>query len=319
MKKTIIAALALVAIAGCNKTLIEMPVVDDAGYGYLTLGITSNPDMVITKADEEVTNSYFFTLLYSGTQNGSYTTVSGYDGVQIGTDDGKIKDADANIEGTQIKLEAGWYKIKAMSAKSEAYTDNEKGEKYLFGESEPVQLTAGGAADLNVGCYVQNTAVSVKATDKFTSTFINEKVTVSTTWGADNSTKRSYDFINVTTDNVNSSAEDGNETSITWDPNNDMVFFPAYAETEVTGDSDKCAKLTIKIEANTVASQQSKLEYEINRESLRAKWTQITLDTGSNGTITVTITAKNDVDTQNPKEETIILDPANSGDTLENN
>ena len=151
MKKTIISALALVVMAGCNKTLIEMPVVDDAGYGYLTLGITSNPDMVITKADVEVTNSYFFTLLYSGTQNGSYTTVSGYDGVQIGTDDGKIKDADANIDGTQIKLEAGWYKIKAMSAKSEAYTDNEKGEKYLFGEAEPVQLTAGGAADLNVG------------------------------------------------------------------------------------------------------------------------------------------------------------------------
>lgn len=316
MKKTIIAALALVAMAGCNKTLIEMPVVDDAGYGYLTLGITSNPDMVITKTGEgtDVTSTYFFTLLHSEEENGTYNTVLGYDGVQIGNDQGKIQDADANIAGTQIKLEAGWYKIKAMSAKSEAYTDNQKGEKYLFGESTPVQLTAGGAEDLNVECYVQNTAVSVKATEKFTSTFLNEKVTVSTTWGENNNTERSYVFINETEDTANPVTEDGNETAITWDSNNDMVFFPAYADTKATDDSDKCAKLTIKIEAYTAASQTSKLEYEISRESLRAKWTQITLDTGTNGTITVTIKAMNDIDTNNPQTETITLNPANSGE-----
>lgn len=313
MKKTIIAALALVAMAGCNKTLIEMPVVDDAGYGYLTLGITSNPDMVITKAGEgtEVTDTYYFTLLYSSTETGTYNHVTDYTRVTKKT----ITDQDETEDGIQIKLQSGWYKLQGMSAQYEEYTENAPGDKYLFGESDAVYLAAGGENHISVGCYVYNTAVSVETTSNFSSTFLNEKVTVSTKWGENDEKTRSYVFCEVTGDIENTVAETGNAEILTFDP---MVFFPAY-DKSTADENTICAKLEIKIEANTAASGTDRLEYTLNKESIRARWTQITLDAGTNGTIHVKISAVDDLDISDPVEEEIILDPTSSNTIIENN
>ena len=317
MKKAFIAALALVAMAGCNKTLIETPNLE-GDYGYLTLGISSNPDMVITKADDtqtgtDVTYLYYFTLLYSATQNGTYTPVTGYTSVKIGNGESDIKDADSDTDGIQIKLQAGWYKLQAMSAQ-ETYTDNDKGAKYLYGESGSAQLMAGGSIGLTANCSVYNTAVSVKPTAKFTSTFINENVTVSTTWG--NNTSRSYTFINEVNDNTASATEVTENTAAVAFTDSDMVFFPAYSGGSNSG--GYYADLAITVNARTSASQNTFLTYKLSKKSYRAKWTQITLDAGVNGTISITITTTDDLDTGNPNTETIILDPSSANTTVDN-
>ena len=317
MKKAFIAALALVAMAGCNKTLIETPNLE-GDYGYLTLGISSNPDMVITKADDtqtgtDVTDSYYFTLLHSAIQNGTYTPVTGYTSVKIENGESDIKDADSYTDGIQIKLQAGWYKLQAMSAQ-ETYTDSDKGAKYLYGESGSAQLMAGGSIGLTANCSVYNTAVSVKPTAKFTSTFINENVTVSTTWG--NNTSRSYTFINEVNDNTASATEVTENTAAVAFADSDMVFFPAYS-----GGSNSegyYADLAITVNARTSASQNTSLTYNLSKKSYRAKWTQITLDAGVNGTISITITTTDDLDTGNPNTETIILDPSSANTTVDN-
>ena len=314
MKKAFIAALALVAMAGCNKTLIETPNLE-GDYGYLTLGISSNPDMVITKADDTQTGTdvYYFTLLYSATQNGTYTPVTGYTSVKIGNGESDIKDADSDTDGIQIKLQAGWYKLQAMSAQ-ETYTDNVKGAKYLYGESGSAQLMAGGSIGLTANCSVYNTAVSVKPTAKFTSTFINENVTVSTTWG--NNTSRSYTFINEVNDNTASATEVTENTAAVDFADSDMVFFPAYSDG--SNSEGYYADLAITVNARTSASQNTSLIYNLSKKSYRAKWTQITLDAGVNGTISITITTTDDLDTGNPNTETIILDPSSANTTVDN-
>lgn len=307
MKKAFIAALALVAMAGCNKTLIETPNLE-GDYGYLTLGISSNHDMVITKTDTNV--DYLCTLLYSTTEEGTYQEVQGFVNKKIS----EIQDADNSTVGIQVKLQAGWYKLQAMSAQ-ETYTDNNKGAKYLFGESTSGQLTAGGSIGLTANCSVYNTAVSVKPTAKFTSTFINENVTVSTTWGTDNST-RSYTFINIENDNTASATEVTENTAAVTFADSDMVFFPAY-----NGGSNSegyYADLEITVNARTSASQNTSLTYNLSKKSYRAKWTQITLDAGVNGTISITITTTDDLDTANPNTETIILDPSSANTTVDN-
>ena len=49
MKKIMIAAAALVAMTACNKTLIEGPVADSE-YGYINFGLSSDMEIVDTKA-----------------------------------------------------------------------------------------------------------------------------------------------------------------------------------------------------------------------------------------------------------------------------
>ena len=49
MKKAFFLAAALVAMVGCNKTIIESPVSD---YRYISLGVSADTEMVATKAIE---------------------------------------------------------------------------------------------------------------------------------------------------------------------------------------------------------------------------------------------------------------------------
>lgn len=293
MKKTIIAALALLAMAGCNKTLIEMPVVDDAGYGYINFDISADSDMVVTKAID--TEDYLVTLQKCSSADGTFDAV--WNSAKKFSD---IQDDDTSVEGKQVKIESGqYYKIIVENNTHNAiYSQNDdKGDKHFYGESEAKQLVAGGNIDLDVECKVINTAVSVKPTANFTNTFKNEVVTVSVG-------TRSWKFIEVTNDNAAAVAE----TPVSFE-SEDMVYFPA--ETKKTGGDSQpyyCANLTISITASTASSTIEKTYSITNRESKRAHWTQITLDAGQNGAIKVTITAIDDMN-ETPVSETVTLDP----------
>lgn len=285
MKKTIIAALALVVMAGCNKTLIEMPVVDDAGYGYINFDISADSDMVVTKTDETNTDTYQVTL-WQSEDNSSFA---------------KVWDKQFSvIKNTQVEAESGkYYKVTVENEVPNSIYNHEgsaiAGKKHFYGESDAQQLVAGGNINLQVVCNVKNTAVSVKPTANFTNTFINEVVTVSVD-------ERSWKFIEVKNDN----AEPVAETNVSFE-GAEMVYFPAETQkTDSESQTYYCANLTITISAST-ASTQSKT-YTITRESKRACWTQITLDAGQNGAIQVTITATDDMN-GTPVSETVTLDP----------
>lgn len=292
MKKTIIAALALVVMAGCNKTLIEMPVVDDAGYGYINFDISADSDMVVTKAID--TEDCLVTLQKCSSANGTFDAA--WDSAKKFSD---IQDDDTSVEGKQVKIESGqYYKIIVENNTHNAiYSQNDnKGDKHFYGESEAKQLVAGGNIELAVECKVINTAVSVKPTANFTNTFKNEVVTVS----VDN---RSWKFINVENEEA---AAPVSETPVSFN-GADMVYFPANTLEDTSGDSYYYADLSIQIKAATEASATEKT-YTISRRSKRAHWTQITLDAGQNGAIKVTITATDDMN-ETPVSETVTLDP----------
>ena len=69
MKKTIIMAAVLVAMVGCNKSIIESPVAD-SDYGYINLGVTAETEMVLTKGiiTEADLAGYKVNLLKDGMQ-----------------------------------------------------------------------------------------------------------------------------------------------------------------------------------------------------------------------------------------------------------
>lgn len=290
MKKTLFAALSIVAMTSCNKSLIEAPALESE-YGYINLGISSNSDLVVTKGDGIDTSTYLVTLWRSNEENGTYTALTGYPKMFK-----QISDDDNSVTGTQLKVESGWYKISVENNSSTTiYEASSKGEKHLSAESSPVQVTAGGTAPLSAECHVINTAVSVKPTAHFTNTFINEKVTV--TVG-----DRTWTYVNVTDDQNTTPAT---ESSITFETN-DQVFFPANTERN----SSYYADLSIVISASTASTPNK--TYTLTRSSQRAHWSQITLDAGQNGSITITITAVDDM-SKTPVTETITLDPLSTG------
>ena len=47
MKKAFFLAAALVAMVGCNKTIIESPVANEADYGYINFDVTADTEMVM--------------------------------------------------------------------------------------------------------------------------------------------------------------------------------------------------------------------------------------------------------------------------------
>ena len=63
MKKTIIAAAALVAMVGCNKGIIETPTAE-AELGYINLGVNTDTEMVVNKGitTEAYLSGYNITL-----------------------------------------------------------------------------------------------------------------------------------------------------------------------------------------------------------------------------------------------------------------
>jgi hypothetical protein len=152
MKKTILAAVALVAMVSCNKNLIENPMLD-SNYGYINLGITADTEMVVTKAEDvPVYNNYYVTLTGDNT---SWTKQF------------------SNIVSSDWTVPAGSYTITIANYESldnvyKAY--NNKGDKYIYGTGE-VNVTAGNEHDCPITCKVNNSKVSFASDEKFRAIF----------------------------------------------------------------------------------------------------------------------------------------------------
>lgn len=293
MKKTIIAAIALVAMAGCNKTLIEAPV-NDADFGYINLGVTADTEMIVTKAatSADALNTYRV-CLYSvaGDSKTPYWAGKTIGETEV-SENGFISLSDAKANADLWKVPAGTYSIYVENAvESDLYSD--KGGVYVNGEA-PVTVYAGLPTDAELTCVPKNSKVSFIYNDDFKTVFNTENLTVS----------------------VSES-----------EPDRTVSLIPSYVSSEKTVDDSKSdfeaayfgadKSLTWKMSLMTTATNATAKEYTSSFHTTSGKWTIVTFSTGStNGTINVTIT----VDGEIKETETITfsLDPTNQNVTTGN-
>lgn len=272
MKKTFFAAAALVAMVSCNKTLIETP---ESEFGYIDLGISADTEMsVITKAavDQNTLNSYYVTLMRVGETNSQDINVWGTS-KQL-----------TSISENDKKVPAGsYYIVVENKTTAECHPNNSLGEKHLYGKGTDVPLTAGGTAELSATASVINSKVTVDYTSKFSTTFANATVAVSL---AGDTAGRSYTF---------NSSNKGHEDA-------KAAYFPA--DTKSADSEQFFASLSMKITA-TVGGESR--EYSITTSVNRKTWAKVTLDSGVDGTIRISISA-DDAMTEGT-EETITIDP----------
>lgn len=156
MKKTIIAAAALVAMAACNKSVIEMA---PASYGTFSLGMSADTEIVATKADENG--------ILTDTEAADYiVTLSGSNGWE------KFY---KNITEEDRTRPAGTYTLSACNI-SEAASVNGKGDMRLASEAQSVEIKAGQNTDVTISCKVVNSKVTVALADGFSSVFENVEI-----------------------------------------------------------------------------------------------------------------------------------------------
>lgn len=160
MKKTIIAAAALVAMVGCNKGIIENPSVE-ADFGYINLGINTETEMVVTKG------------LATNDDLAGYNITLKKGGVTLWTKEYE----EAVVDNSIWKVEAGNYSVYVENLTVEEAYNDEKGTVHVSGET-PVTVTAGVATPCNVTCTPQNSMVTFIKTDDFDVVFDEPSVSV---------------------------------------------------------------------------------------------------------------------------------------------
>ena len=272
MKKIMIAAAVLAALTACNKTLIESPVADSE-YGYLDFGISADTEMSVTtkaQVSQETIKSYYLTLMKVG-ENGSQDANVWGSSKQI-----------SSIIDSDKKVQAGsYYIIVENKTAANCHPTSGAGEKHIYGKGEAVALVPGGTAQLSASASVINSKVTVDYTNQFSTTFANATVAVSL--GG-----RSYTF--------NSQNKGHND--------NNAVYFPADSKDD---DSDQYyALLSMTINAKVANVDKT---YAISTTVNRATWAKVTLDSGVDGTITISISADDGM--AEGSIETIKIDPLN--------
>lgn len=165
MKKTIIAAAAIVAMTACNKNIIES---QSEGYGYISLGVASDTELIVTKVGDyqDVDASNYNVMLYKVDASGSRTPMW------------EASQKYSAIE-SPIKVSAGKYCFTAENqTAAEAAPADGKGSVRVYGETE-VNLAAGATETAVVNCDPVNAMVTVAYAENFTTTFVEPSVSVS--------------------------------------------------------------------------------------------------------------------------------------------
>ncbi len=165
MKKTIIAAAAIVAMTACNKNIIES---QSEGYGYISLGVASDTELIVTKVGnyQDVDASDYNVMLYRVDASGARSAVW----------DASKKYSEIT---EPIKVAAGKYLFTAENqTAAEAAPAAGKGSVRVYGEGE-VTLAAGATETAVVNCDPVNAMVTVAYAENFTTTFVDPSVSVS--------------------------------------------------------------------------------------------------------------------------------------------
>ncbi len=155
MKKTLLAAAALIAMTACTKENIIMT--SEAGYGYIDFGVSTDTELVVTKGLSSSTDlsGYNFTLKNEANssyiwQEKEYNTI----------------DADA------CKVPAGKYYVSVQNlTDAEAHPNGQMGSVQVKGEVSNFNVTAGATQTCTVNCTPINSKVSCIYTQKFYDVF----------------------------------------------------------------------------------------------------------------------------------------------------
>lgn len=158
MKKTIIIAAALVAMTACNKNIINGQLAAEAGYGYISLGVTTDTEMVVTKADTPDLTGYNVTLKKG-------------EEVVWGPEEY------GSIEADAWKVEAGIYTVYAENLTVAETYAVEPGVVRVTGQTD-VTVTAGVSTPCTVACKPANSKVSFMYSPEFDVVFDEPAVSV---------------------------------------------------------------------------------------------------------------------------------------------
>lgn len=150
MKKTIIAATVLVALTACNKSIIEVAPVQE--YGTISLGVTADTEMVVTKATElDATAAANYIISLNGSQKSWTKAFSG------------ITDEDRTMP-------AGSYTMQAKNiSDEEAVAGN--GAMQLVSPVTDVTVAAGNNTPVTLDCKVANSKITVATAAGFSDVF----------------------------------------------------------------------------------------------------------------------------------------------------
>ena len=143
MKKTILIAAALVAMTACNKSLIEVTPAEE--FGTITLGVTTDTEMVVTKAEGE-------------TQS---VDLSGYNVTLKQGETLKWSKEYSEITPDDLKQSAGTYTLYVENlTEGEAAPNEAKGAVRVAGSADVI-VKAGINNEVSVNCEAINSRVTV--------------------------------------------------------------------------------------------------------------------------------------------------------------
>lgn len=275
MKKAFFLAAALVAMVGCNKTIIESPVANEADYGYINFDVTADTEMVVTKgmtADDDL-NAYRICLYKVEVSEETTNEIPYWAGKTLAdnpvAEDGFITIAQARSEDNAElwKVPAGSYKIFVENAiENNLYSS--KGSVYLSDE-KPVTVYAGLPATVELTCTPKNSKVSFIYTDEFETVF--------------------------NTDNLSVSVKEDNRT---------VALTPTHVSEDVSSIKNYLdaayfhagKTLTWTMSVSTTADDAEPVEYSSDFTTVEGKWTIVTFSTGTtDGTINVTVMVNGEI------------------------
>lgn len=301
MKKTILAAAALVAMAACNKTLIENPVAD-SDYGYINLGITADTEMgIATKTSVNAPGTYRVKLVKKN--NDSWENKWS----DLETDTGVLGDGWVSYSyltshnSDLLTVPAGTYKFTVENIAENTVYDNSNpnGQMYVKGESGEITVVAGKSVSGSVACTVKNSKVIVKKGTGFDTYFKAAEIQVIA--------KKSSTDPEATTFNMNWTEDPVAQEETT---KYNEVFLPAG--TEVVW------KLTaIRIDNETSTAKYTYTNYGKNDSAISTvagKCTVITLTPSTNGDGAINVTITTDESYVNT-EKNVVIDPI-EGETV---
>lgn len=279
MKKTIILAAALVAMVGCNKSLIESPVAEDADYGYINFGVTADNEMVITKG-----------LSYDSGLDNYLVTLYEVNGSDLSAHWEAKTLSEAKADETLWKVPAGSYRISVenMTAdnlyKPVAEETNIVGNPHLVGSAD-VTVYAGLPTDkVEINCTAQNSKISFIYNDSFNTVFDANSISLNVAESRIVSLEPTHVPEGTTVESVMSTFE--------------YAYFPVETLTWTMSVKTKAEGATAKNYTSTVTTT-------------AGKWTIVTFSTGStDGSIDVTISTDGDV--KETETITFTLDPTST-------
>lgn len=288
MKKAFFLAAALVAMVGCNKTIIESPVANEADYGYINFDVTADTEMVVTKG-----------LTYEGTDLDDYKiTLYSVKGGEETTYWETTTLSVAKTNDDLWKVPAGSYRIyvenmeSANLYKAVGEETDIVGNPHLTGEADVIVYAGLPTENIAVNCTAKNSKISFIYNDSFNTVFDASSVSLSV------SSSRTVSMVPT---HVPSTSTVENEKN-----NFEYAYFPADEE------------LTWTMSVKTNAAGAVPKEYTSTTGTKAGKWTIVTFSAGStDGTINVTITTDGDV--VSTETITFTLNPTSTDVTPENN